>query len=108
MSNYLRLWTTGLAENSGSRFDELAVSNSVPLFKSIPGCLGAVFARSEKTGYVLTVWADEVSADAASKSAIYLEAVQLIGKSGVMAGEQSLEQITISGSFMAAASDFLV
>lgn len=106
MSNYLRLWTTGLAAGHGPRFDDLAVTHSIPLFQSIPGCFGAVFARSEEKGYVLTVWIDEASADAASQSPIYLEAVQHIGKSGVMAGEQALEQLAISGSFMATTSVF--
>lgn len=106
MANYLRLWTTDLTEGHGPRFDELAAAHSVPLFRTLPGCLGAVFARSEKKGYVLTAWADVAAADEASKAPAYREAVQFIGKSGVMTGEQSLEPLTICGSFSSAASVF--
>lgn len=93
MPNHSRLWTTGLASGQGPRFDELAATHSLPLFKTLPGCLGAVFARTEAKGYVLTTWLDEAHADAASASPTYLEAVRFIGQSGVMAGEQSLESI---------------
>lgn len=93
MPSHSRLWTTGLAAGQGPRFDELAAKHSLPLFKTLPGCLGAVFARTESKGYVLTTWLDEAHAEAASASPPYLEAVRFIGQSGVMAGEQSLEAI---------------
>lgn len=93
MPSHSRLWTTGLAAGQGPHFDELAATHSLPLFKTLPGCLGAVFARSEAKGYVLTTWVDEAHADAASASPPYLQAVRFIGQSGVMAGEQSLETI---------------
>ena len=93
MPSHSRLWTTGLAAGQGLRFDELAATHSLPLFKTLPGCLGAVFARTASKGYVLTTWLDEAHAEAASASPPYLEAVRFIGQSGVMAGEQSLEAI---------------
>ncbi len=93
MPNHCRLWTTGLAAGQGPRFDELAATHSLPLFKKLPGCLAAVFARTEAKGYVLTTWLDEAHAEAASASPPYLEAVRFIGQSGVMAGEQSLEAV---------------
>ncbi|MBA3595312.1 MAG: hypothetical protein H0W47_16215 [Polaromonas sp.] len=106
MKNHLQLWTTDLATGFGARFDELAATDSVAFFKTVPGCVGAVFSRSEKKGYVLTAWTDEASAAAASTSQAYGEAVQRIVKSGVMAGEQSLESLTVSGRFFAAAPAF--
>ena len=106
MSNYFRLWATGLAQGQGARFDELAASHSVPLFKSIPGCLGAVFARSDRKAYVLTTWTDAASAEAAQKMQTYIDAVQAIARSGILAGEQSLEQITIADGFAAAPGIF--
>ena len=86
MANHLRLWTTDLAEGRGPRFDELAMTHSVPLFRTLPGCVGAVFARSETKGYVLTAWTDAAAAEEASKAPPYREAVQFIARSGVMAG----------------------
>jgi len=106
MSNFVRLWTTDLVAGRAAQFDELSVTHSVALFQSLPGCVGAVFARSETTGYVLTAWHDGAAADAAAQLPVYREAVGAIMASGVITGRQSLQPLTVSASFMASPSVF--
>ena len=105
MPNFVRLWTTDLVTGQSARFDELA-TQSLALFQSLPGCLAAVFGRSEASGYVLTTWRDAAAAGAADELPAYKEAVEFIAKSGVLTGRQSLQPLTICASFASSPSVF--
>lgn len=105
----IRLWSTKLVPELVSDYDAFASSTSLEMFRSLDGCLGVVFLRSKERGFVFSFWRDSRSVDALRSSAPYDETVRRIAAAGLLAGEQTVDVVKLTGGFMtSAAADELV
>lgn len=96
----VRLWTTRVAKDRISEYEENERSRSAPMFRKQPGCLGVMFLRSNENCFALSFWKDRESVEKLKTSTSYLEASAFYASSGMLVGDPSLEVFEVSGGFL--------
>lgn len=96
----IRLWVTGLKPDCTAAYDAFAHSHSFAMFKSLDGCEGVLFVRSDQRGYVFSFWRDHASIEALSSSAVYAATVKEIVAAGFLDEPQTVDLVEMTGGFL--------
>ncbi|HYD61549.1 MAG TPA: hypothetical protein VEC35_14385 [Noviherbaspirillum sp.] len=97
----IRLWVTGLFPSRAENYDKFANSRSLHMFRTLDGCEGVLFIRSETQGYVFSFWRDVDAIEALSKSDLYQQTVKEIVAAGFLSEPQTVELVNVTGGFLA-------
>lgn len=100
MNMIVRLWKTQVQASSLPKYEENERTRSLPMFKQQPGCLGALFLRSEEMCFALTFWKDLAAVERLKTSKSYLEAVEFYEQSGMLIGEPSLQLFEVKDGWI--------
>lgn len=84
-----RTWRAQIHEDRIDDYLTFLEDRSVPMFRSFPGCLGAVFLRDRDLVTVVSVWADRSAVDALSTNALYAETVEAMESSGILVSTEA-------------------
>src|SRR3546814_5152500 len=93
----VRDWSTGYAPG---RLDDLAAfcnDRLKPFFRDHDGCLACVFTHDDSEWRTITVWRDQAAVDGVKDSAVYRGLLDELLASGILAGEQHVQKLTVAG-----------
>jgi hypothetical protein len=96
----VRLWTTGIISSKAAEYDGFASSRSLAMFKTLDGCLGVIFIRSDTKGYALSFWDNAASVEALADSELYQNTVSEIVAAGFLKEPQTSELVDVTGGFL--------
>ena len=79
-----RTWRAQVREDRIEAYVTFVEERSAPMFRSLPGCLGAVFVRDREHVTVVSVWTDGAALEALSTNSLYTETVAALETSGIL------------------------
>ena len=79
-----RTWRAHIQEDRIEDYLTFLEERSVPMFRSLPGCLGAVFLRDRDVVTVVSIWTSGTAIDALPSNALYTETVAALESSGIL------------------------
>ena len=79
-----RTWRAQIGDGRLDDYLTFLHERSIPMFRALPGCLGAVFMRDRDQVTVVSVWTDGFAIDALASSSLYQETVAALDASGIM------------------------
>lgn len=82
----LREWTVMVAPGRMDDLDEFARTRSAPMFASLRGCLGALFAAADEHYSVFTLWLDRTAVLDAENDGLYRGTSEALAASGIVRG----------------------
>lgn len=89
MTLVARTWRARIGEDRIRDYLVFLEERSLPMFRSLPGCLGAVFIRDRDVVTVMSVWADRSDVDALSTNETYADTVAALDRSGILASSEA-------------------
>jgi quinol monooxygenase YgiN len=95
-----RLWTTGLVAATLEGYEAFAGTRSLSMFRSLPGCLGVLFLRSDRRACVVSLWEDQASIDALATNPTYQATVKDLLAAGFLEDPQQTEVMDLHGGFL--------
>jgi heme-degrading monooxygenase HmoA len=95
----VRLWRTRVKAEHVTQYALWEQTRSLPMFRSLPGCLGAMFLRTSVDCCALTFWKDAESVAALQESDLYKTTSAAYAASGMLEGTPSLEIFEVVNGF---------
>lgn len=80
-----RTWHARVAAGREAEYDRFAESQSLPMFRRLPGCLGVFFLGEGTQRRVLSLWRDAATIEALADNADYLAVSGRLSDSGILA-----------------------
>jgi heme-degrading monooxygenase HmoA len=93
----MRIWRTQVDITRATEYERFAAEQSLPMFRAHRGFNGLLFGRHGADCIVITLWEDDVAADALEDSPRYRETVARIGTTGFLIGQSQIERFTLHG-----------
>lgn len=93
-----RTWHASLAPGREADYDTFAASQSLPMFRRMPGCRGVHFLGSGTARRVLSLWDDHDAIAAIAGNADYLDVSSRLSASGILAGTGPVTLEPVSGA----------
>ncbi len=84
-----RLWVTDFDVERRDELESFAIEVSAPMFRTLSGCLGYIYAVEGSTWITQTFWASENDIVVAESSALYRDVVARILAAGFLIGNQT-------------------
>ncbi len=95
----VRLWRTRVKAEHLTQYASWEQTRSLPMFRNLPGCLGAMFLRTPVDCCALTFWKDTKSVAALEDSELYQATSAAYATSGMLEGTPSLEVFEVVDGF---------
>lgn len=92
-----RLWTTEFDRTRESELKRFADEVSRPMFESMPGFRGHVYAASGTMWLTQTFWDSAADIDACEASTVYQSVVDQLMETGIVIGQQTTEVYSVNG-----------
>lgn len=83
-----RTWRAKIHSDRTDDYLTFLEGQSRPMFRALPGCLGAVFLRDGDDVTVVSVWADGSAVEALSTNSLYAKTVAALESSGILASTE--------------------
>jgi hypothetical protein len=96
----IRVWRTGLRPAQTASYDTFVEEQSLPMFRSLDGCLGALFLRSETHGVVVSLWTTAAAIAALEQCEPYITTVTAIRAAGFLDDPQTVDCTVLKGGFL--------
>ena len=94
----LRIWRTRFDPSRLGELQDFAESISMPMFDSLPGCVGQIHANDGSTWITQTLWESTEAISEAESSDRYRGTVAAILDLGVIVGEPTTEVFTVTSN----------
>ncbi len=92
-----RIWRTEFDPDQLDSLQRFAEDVSAPMFRSLEGCIGHLYAVRGATWITQTFWTTAEALDAAERSGSYRSVVDQITAAGFLVGEQRTEVFRVTG-----------
>ena len=79
-----RTWRAQIDNDRVDDYLTFVDARSIPMFRALPGCLGAVFLRDRDVVTVISIWTGGTAVDAVSTNPLYTETVAALESSGIL------------------------
>lgn len=79
-----RTWRARLHDERLGDYMAFVSERSGPMFRSLPGCLGAVFLRDGPDVTVISVWGDQAAIDALEHNRLYNDTVEELNRRAIL------------------------
>ncbi|HYG25473.1 MAG TPA: hypothetical protein VD906_01050 [Caulobacteraceae bacterium] len=96
----IRVWRTGLMPAQTAAYDAFVEEHSLPMFRALDGCLGALFLRSETHGLVVSFWTTADAIAALEHAQRYAATVKAIQAAGFLDDPQTVDCTDLKGGFL--------
>ena len=93
-----RTWHARLAAGREADYDRFAESQSLPMFRRLPGCLGVFFLGKGTERRVLSLWTDAAAIEALAGNTDYLAVSGSLSDSGILAAVGPVEVEAAGGA----------
>jgi heme-degrading monooxygenase HmoA len=94
----VRIWRTGIDPTRADEYERFAEERSLPMFRAQPGFRGVLFTTAgDGSRAVISFWEDEAAVELLDRSQSYSETAAILGSTGILRGEQSVEVLDVSG-----------
>lgn len=99
----VRIWQTRVVPTRTADYERFAREDSLRMFRRQEGCVGVLYLVRDGAGVTLSLWRDEDAVRALAASEDYREVVDRLERSGILAGDQSVQVYDLIGGFLSAA-----
>jgi heme-degrading monooxygenase HmoA len=94
----LRVWRAEIAPERVGEYRRFERERCLPMLRRQPGFLGVLFLRAAEGRVAsVTIWEDRGAEEALESSPSYRETIRDLTRSGLLAGEQSVETLDVAG-----------
>ena len=95
----LRWWSVEVDPDRLAEYSRFERAHSLPMFESLPGCLGVQFLRQGNRCSALSWWSSRESIDALPRSHRYRETVAALNRTQLLVGPARVEVFEVSGGW---------